>query len=156
MSETAEQPVFSIEKLYVKDLSLEVPNAPQIYLEREAPQGETAKAEPVEFWPWVKEQSSILLMPSSSSGELIRSKELVQPFRRWFTAAAWAYYINPHAYVKAEVDEYVLRKLQVLITGETRDVNVSEHLAMPRTPGRRLLEHFWELERSEKDPYLDR
>ena len=37
MSENA-QPVFSIEKLYVKDLSVEVPNAPQIYLEREAPQ----------------------------------------------------------------------------------------------------------------------
>ena len=37
MSETA-QPVFSIEKLYVKDLSIEVPNAPQIFLEREAPQ----------------------------------------------------------------------------------------------------------------------
>lgn len=34
MSETA-QPVFSIEKIYVKDISLEVPNAPQIYLERE-------------------------------------------------------------------------------------------------------------------------
>ena len=33
-----QQPVFSIEKLYVKDLSLEVPNAPQVYLEREAPQ----------------------------------------------------------------------------------------------------------------------
>jgi preprotein translocase subunit SecB len=32
------QPVFSIEKLYVKDLSLEVPNAPQIFLERETPQ----------------------------------------------------------------------------------------------------------------------
>ena len=26
------QPVFSIEKLYVKDLSLEVPGAPQIFL----------------------------------------------------------------------------------------------------------------------------
>ena len=38
MSETAQQPVFSIEKLYVKDLSVEVPNAPQIFLEREAPQ----------------------------------------------------------------------------------------------------------------------
>ncbi|MBI5919576.1 MAG: protein-export chaperone SecB [Nitrosomonadales bacterium] len=42
MSETAapEQalPVFSLEKLYVKDLSLEVPNAPAIFLEREAPQ----------------------------------------------------------------------------------------------------------------------
>ncbi|QSI78293.1 MULTISPECIES: protein-export chaperone SecB [Niveibacterium] len=37
MSEQA-QPVFSIEKLYVKDLSIEVPNAPQIFLEREAPQ----------------------------------------------------------------------------------------------------------------------
>lgn len=32
------QPVFSIEKLYVKDLSLEVPGAPQIFQEREAPQ----------------------------------------------------------------------------------------------------------------------
>ncbi len=36
MSEQA-NPVFSIEKIYVKDLSAEVPNAPQIYLEREAP-----------------------------------------------------------------------------------------------------------------------
>ncbi len=34
----AQQPVFNIEKLFVKDLSLEVPNAPAIYLEREAPQ----------------------------------------------------------------------------------------------------------------------
>ena len=32
-----EAPAFSIEKLYLKDLSVEVPNAPQIYLEREAP-----------------------------------------------------------------------------------------------------------------------
>lgn len=32
-----ENPVFNIEKLYIKDLSVEVPNAPQIFLEREAP-----------------------------------------------------------------------------------------------------------------------
>jgi len=32
------QPVFNIEKLYVKDMSLEVPNAPQIFLDRDAPQ----------------------------------------------------------------------------------------------------------------------
>lgn len=40
MSEAAQnnQPVFTIEKVYVKDLSLEIPNAPQIFLEREAPQ----------------------------------------------------------------------------------------------------------------------
>ncbi|MBA3903782.1 MAG: protein-export chaperone SecB [Rhodocyclaceae bacterium] len=39
MSEPA-QPVFSIEKIYVKDLSLEIPGAPQIFLEREPPQVE--------------------------------------------------------------------------------------------------------------------
>ncbi len=31
-------PVFQIEKIFVKDLSVEVPNAPEIFLEREAPQ----------------------------------------------------------------------------------------------------------------------
>lgn len=31
------QPVFSIEKVYVKDLSLEIPSAPQAFLERDAP-----------------------------------------------------------------------------------------------------------------------
>ena len=38
--EQNEQPVFGIEKLYVKDISVEVPNAPEIFLEREAPQVE--------------------------------------------------------------------------------------------------------------------
>ena len=43
MTETATEnqpaaPLFNIEKLYVKDLSLEVPNAPAIFLERESPQ----------------------------------------------------------------------------------------------------------------------
>lgn len=33
-----QQPVFSIEKIYVKDLSLELPNAPQCFLERDNPQ----------------------------------------------------------------------------------------------------------------------
>jgi preprotein translocase subunit SecB len=32
------QPIYNIEKIYVKDLSVEVPNAPGIFLEREAPQ----------------------------------------------------------------------------------------------------------------------
>ncbi|MBL8484517.1 MAG: protein-export chaperone SecB [Rhodocyclaceae bacterium] len=36
MSES-EQPVFSIEKIYVKDMSLEIPHAPQIFLMREQP-----------------------------------------------------------------------------------------------------------------------
>lgn len=36
-ADTSSQPFFDIEKLYVKDLSVEVPHAPEIYLERETP-----------------------------------------------------------------------------------------------------------------------
>jgi len=41
MTEAAQetkQPVFNIEKIYVKDLSLEIPHAPQIFLDRSTPQ----------------------------------------------------------------------------------------------------------------------
>jgi preprotein translocase subunit SecB len=37
-SQAAAAPVFNIEKIYIRDLSVEVPNAPAIFLEREAPQ----------------------------------------------------------------------------------------------------------------------
>ena len=33
-----EAPAFSIEKIYVKDVSLEVPNAPEIFLEQDSPE----------------------------------------------------------------------------------------------------------------------
>ncbi len=36
--QSQDQPVFSIEKIYLKDMSLEIPNAPQVFLEHEAPQ----------------------------------------------------------------------------------------------------------------------
>ncbi|MGG4604939.1 protein-export chaperone SecB [Paenalcaligenes sp. Me131] len=36
-NEQAVQPSFSLQRTYVKDLSLEMPNAPQIFLEQEAP-----------------------------------------------------------------------------------------------------------------------
>ena len=36
--EQAAQPAFSIEKIYVKDASLEIPNAPQIFTDRTQPQ----------------------------------------------------------------------------------------------------------------------
>jgi preprotein translocase subunit SecB len=38
MTEEQQVPSFAIEKLYVKDLSVEVPNAPEVYLERESPE----------------------------------------------------------------------------------------------------------------------
>ena len=37
MSDEQQQPLFTIEKLYVKDLSLEVPNAPDVFLSQEGP-----------------------------------------------------------------------------------------------------------------------
>lgn len=36
--EAAQQPGFAIEKLYIKDASVEVPNAPQVFTERTTPQ----------------------------------------------------------------------------------------------------------------------
>lgn len=37
-TQESNQPFFNMEKIYVKDLSLEIPHAPQIFLERENPQ----------------------------------------------------------------------------------------------------------------------
>lgn len=37
-NQTEQQPVFSVEKIYVKDVSLEVPHAPKIFLEQETPE----------------------------------------------------------------------------------------------------------------------
>lgn len=39
---TEQQPVFQIQRVYLKDLSLEQPNSPQIFLEQEAPNIEVA------------------------------------------------------------------------------------------------------------------
>jgi len=36
--EQSQQPVFTIEKIYIKDVSLECPNSPAVFLQREAPQ----------------------------------------------------------------------------------------------------------------------
>ncbi|HEX5337998.1 MAG TPA: protein-export chaperone SecB [Gallionella sp.] len=50
-AQASNQPVFNMEKIYVKDLSLEIPNAPQIFLERENPQIEVqlhSQAAPVD------------------------------------------------------------------------------------------------------------
>ena len=38
MSEQQQQPSFQIEKIYVKDVSLEIPNAPQVFVEQVQPQ----------------------------------------------------------------------------------------------------------------------
>ncbi len=40
MNEEPKQPIFGIEKIYVKDLSLEIPHAPDVFLTGEQPQVE--------------------------------------------------------------------------------------------------------------------
>lgn len=40
--DAAAQPVFNVEKVYVKDMSIEVPNAPGVFAETEVPQLETS------------------------------------------------------------------------------------------------------------------
>ena len=37
-NQEAQHPIFNIEKIYVKDLSLEAPNAPAVFLQKETPQ----------------------------------------------------------------------------------------------------------------------
>ena len=37
MADTQTQPTFNIQRVYLKDASLEIPNAPQIFLETEPP-----------------------------------------------------------------------------------------------------------------------
>ena len=41
-SESTDQPVFQIQRVYLKDLSLEQPNSPSIFLDQDAPQIEVA------------------------------------------------------------------------------------------------------------------
>ena len=51
MSDQANQPSFSIQRIYLKDLSLEMPNAPQVLLEQGQPQVDVQlnlPAEPVQ------------------------------------------------------------------------------------------------------------
>jgi preprotein translocase subunit SecB len=42
MSDQNQQPVFQIQRVYLKDMSLEQPNSPAIFLEQEAPNIEVA------------------------------------------------------------------------------------------------------------------
>ena len=74
MSEQPQQPVFGIEKIYVKDLSLEVPNAPQVFSERENPQvdinihNEAKALEPAGFYEAV--------LTATVSGAKVKKRQL--------------------------------------------------------------------------------
>ena len=43
MADNAPQPSFNIQRIYLRDLSLEIPNAPQVFLETEQPAVENVR-----------------------------------------------------------------------------------------------------------------
>lgn len=65
----AQQAVFNIEKLFVKDLSVEVPGAPAIYLEREAPQMDVNMSSESQALGEGMYQSSITVTVSAKIGD---------------------------------------------------------------------------------------
>ena len=65
----AQQAVFNIEKLFVKDLSVEVPGAPAIFLEREAPQMDVNMSSESQALGEGMYQSSITVTVSAKIGD---------------------------------------------------------------------------------------
>jgi preprotein translocase subunit SecB len=78
MSEPA-QPQFQIEKLYVKDLSLEVPNAPEVFLQIENPQLEVqVRSDAKEFSEGMHEVVVVVTVTAKSGEKTMFLAEVAQ------------------------------------------------------------------------------
>jgi len=64
-----QQPVFNIEKIYVKDLSLEVPNAPQVFMSQEAPQLEVQLSQNVQSLDGALFEVTLSVTVTAKAGE---------------------------------------------------------------------------------------
>lgn len=64
-----QQPVFSIEKIYVKDLSLEIPNAPQVFMSNEAPQLEVQLTQGVQALEGALYEVTLTVTVTAKAGE---------------------------------------------------------------------------------------
>ncbi len=64
-----QQPVFSIEKIYVKDLSLEIPNAPQVFMTNEAPQLEVQLTQGVQALEGALYEVTLTITVTAKAGE---------------------------------------------------------------------------------------
>ncbi len=64
-----QQPVFSIEKIYVKDLSLEIPNAPQVFMTNEAPQLEVQLTQGVQALEGALYEVTLTVTVTAKAGE---------------------------------------------------------------------------------------
>ena len=78
-SDQAPQPSFQIEKLYVKDLSLEVPNAPQVFMQAENPQLEIAvRKEAMQFADGLIEVTVTVTVTARSGEKTVFLAEVAQ------------------------------------------------------------------------------
>ena len=64
-----QQPVFSIEKIYVKDLSVEVPGAPQVFLQPEQPQLEVQISQSAQAVEGALFEVTLVVTVTAKSGE---------------------------------------------------------------------------------------
>jgi preprotein translocase subunit SecB len=81
MSEPAQsqQPQFQIEKLYVKDLSLEVPNAPEVFMQADSPQLEVqVRSEAKQFAETMYEVSVTVTVTARAGEKTIFLAEVAQ------------------------------------------------------------------------------
>lgn len=69
MSDDQQQPAFNIEKIYIKDLSLEVPNAPRVFLQAESPQVEVQLQQAVEQIDEVLYEVTVTVTVTAKSGD---------------------------------------------------------------------------------------
>lgn len=73
------QPTFQIEKIYVKDLSLEIPNAPQVFLQTEQPQLEVQiNSEAAQFAEGMFEVTVSVTVTASAGERTVFLAEAVQ------------------------------------------------------------------------------
>ena len=78
-AQAPQQPSFQIEKLYVKDLSLEVPNAPQVFMQAESPQLEIqVRSEGVQFADGLFEVAVTVTVTATSGGKTVFLAEVAQ------------------------------------------------------------------------------
>ncbi len=77
--ENPQPAVFQIEKLYVKDLSLEVPNAPQVFMQTESPQLEIAvRNEAAQFADGLFEVTVTVTVTARSGEKTVFHAEVAQ------------------------------------------------------------------------------
>lgn len=119
--EQTQQAIFNIEKIYVKDLSLEIPNAPAIFLERENPQVDLqlhTNAAPIEEGVYevaitvtvtakLAEKEKVLFLVEAKQAGIFQLRNIPQPELEMVLAVACPNILFP--YLREVISDVVVR-----------------------------------------------